>query len=42
MLRFRQTKSIRKFSSFHAAFHAAFHERFNKDRHLTMRESFKG
>jgi putative transposase len=37
MLRFRQMKSLQKFS----AVHAAFHNHFNKDRHLTERESFK-
>ena len=37
MLRFRQMKSLQKFSSVHAAFHNHFH----KDRHLTQRESFK-
>ena len=37
MLRFRQMKSLQKFSSVHAAFH----NHFNKDRHLTERESFK-
>src|ERR1700710_2405562 len=37
MLRFRQMKSLQKFSSVHAAFH----NHFNKDRHLTERQSFK-
>ncbi len=37
MLRFRQMKSLQKFS----AVHAAFHNHFNKDRHLTKRDSFK-
>ncbi len=37
MLRFRQMKSLQKFSSVHAAFH----NHFNKDRHLTQREDFK-
>jgi len=37
MLRFRQMKSLQKFS----AVHDAFHNHFNKDRHLTGRESFK-
>jgi len=37
MLRFRQMKSLQKFSSVHAAFH----NHFNKDRHLTEREGFK-
>ena len=37
MLRFRQMKSLQKFSSVHAAFH----NHFNQDRHLTPREDFK-
>ena len=37
MLRFRQMKSLQKFS----AVHAAFHNHFNKDRHLIKRDSFK-
>ena len=37
MLRFRQMKSLQKFS----AVYAAFHNHFNKDRHLTKRDSFK-
>ena len=37
MLRFRQMKSLQKFS----AVHAAFHNHFNKDRHLTQRDSYK-
>jgi putative transposase len=37
ILRFRQMKSLQKFSSVHAAFH----NHFNKDRHLTQRDSYK-
>jgi putative transposase len=37
MLRFRQMKSLQKFS----AVHAALSNHFNKDRHLTKRNSFK-
>jgi putative transposase len=37
MLRFRRMKTLQKFT----AVHAAFHNHFNKDRHLTMRDSFK-
>jgi hypothetical protein len=37
MLRFRQMKSLQKFASVHASFH----NHFNKDRHLTKRDSFK-
>jgi putative transposase len=37
MLRFRQMKSLQKFASVHASFH----NHFNKDRHLTQRDSFK-
>lgn len=37
MLRFRRMKSLQKFS----AIHAALHNHFNKDRHLTSRDSFK-
>lgn len=37
MLRFRQMKSLQKFSSVHAAFH----NHFNQDRHLISRESYK-
>ena len=37
MNRFRPMKALQKF----AAVHSAFHNHFNKDRHLTGRESFK-
>jgi putative transposase len=37
MNRFRRMKTLQKFT----AVHAAVHNHFNKDRHLTMRESFK-
>jgi len=37
MLRFRQMKSLQKFSSLHAAFH----NHFNQDRHLINRETYK-
>src|SRR3978361_2333780 len=37
MLRCRRMKTLQKFP----AVPAAFHNHFNKDRHLTMRESFK-
>ena len=37
MLRFRQMKTLQKFSSVHASVH----NHFNKDRHLTERQSFK-
>jgi putative transposase len=37
MLRFRQMKSLQKFASVHASLH----NHFNKDRHLTKRESYK-
>ncbi|HEV2364123.1 MAG TPA: IS6 family transposase [Caulobacteraceae bacterium] len=37
MNRFRRMKSLQKFS----AVHDALHNRFNKDRHLTRRDSFK-
>jgi putative transposase len=37
MLRFRRMKTLQKFT----AVHAAFHNHFNKDCHLTMRDSFK-
>ena len=37
MLRFRRMKSLQKFS----AVHDAIHNHFNKDRHLTGRDSFK-
>ena len=37
MLRFRRMKTLQKFT----AVHAAFHNHFNKDRHLTQRDSFK-
>ncbi len=36
MLRFRQMKSLQKFGTVQAAFH----DHFNKDRHLTSRESY--
>lgn len=37
MLRFRQMKTLQKFSSVHAAFH----NHFNRDRHLISRETYK-
>jgi putative transposase len=37
MLRFRQMKSLQKFASVHASLQ----NHFNKDRHLTKRESYK-
>ena len=37
MLRFRQMKTLQKFSSVHAAFH----NHFNQDRHLISRDDFK-
>ena len=37
MLRFRQMKTLQKFSSVHAAFH----NHFNQDRHLISRETYK-
>ena len=37
MLRFRQMKSLQKFSSVHASVH----NHFNQDRHLISREDFK-
>ncbi|WP_370238435.1 DDE-type integrase/transposase/recombinase, partial [Brevundimonas sp.] len=37
MLRFRQMKTLQKFSSVHAAFHS----HFNQDRHLISRETYK-
>ena len=37
MLRFRRMKTLQKFT----AVHAAFHNHFNKDRHLTDRETYK-
>ncbi len=37
MLRFRRMKTLQKF----AAVHSALHNHFNKDRHLTLRDSFK-
>jgi len=37
MLRFRQMKTLQKFSSVHAAFH----NHFNQDRHLINRDDFK-
>ena len=37
MLRFRQMKTLQKFS----AVHAAFHNRFNQDRHLINTETYK-
>ncbi|MGZ8408313.1 MAG: hypothetical protein ACXWVS_00080 [Hyphomicrobium sp.] len=37
MLRFRQMKTVQKFSSAHAAFH----NHFNRDRHLISRETYK-
>jgi len=37
MLRFRQMKTLQKFSSVHAAFH----NHFNQDHHLTSRETYK-
>ena len=37
MLRFRQMKTLQKFSSVHAAFH----NHFNQDRHLISREHYK-
>lgn len=37
MLRFRQVKTLQKFSSVHAAFH----NHFNQDRHLISRETYK-
>ena len=37
MLRFRQMKTLLKFSSVHAAFH----NHFNQDRHLISRETYK-
>ena len=37
MLRFRQMKSMQKFSSVHAAFH----NHFNQERHLVRRETYK-
>jgi putative transposase len=37
MLRFRQMKTLQKFSSVHAAFHNP----FNQDRHLISRDDFK-
>jgi putative transposase len=37
MLRFRQMKSLQKFSSVHASVH----NHFNKERHLTSRETYK-
>ena len=37
MLRFRQMKTLQKFSSVHAAFH----KHFNQDRHLISRETYK-
>jgi putative transposase len=37
MLRFRQMKTLQKFSSVHAAFH----NHFNQDRHLISRETSK-
>jgi len=37
MLRFRQMKTLQKFSSVHAAFH----NQFNQDRHLISRETYK-
>jgi putative transposase len=37
MVRFRQMKTLQKFSSIHAAFH----NHFNQDRHLISRETYK-
>ena len=37
MLRFRQMKTLQKFSSVHAAFRS----HFNQDRHLISRETYK-
>ena len=37
MLRFRQMKTLQKFSSVHAAFH----NHFNPDRHLVSRQTYK-
>ena len=37
MLRFRQMKTLQKFSSVHAAFH----NHFNQDRHLISRDDYK-
>ena len=37
MLRFRQMKTLQKFSSVHAALH----NHFNQDRHLISREHYK-
>jgi putative transposase len=37
MLRFRQMKSLQKFTSVHASFH----NHFNLERHLTDRETYK-
>lgn len=37
MVRFRQMKTLQKFSSVHAAFH----NHFNQDRHLVSRETYK-
>ena len=37
MVRFRQMKTLQKFSSVHAAFH----NHFNQDRHLISRETYK-
>lgn len=37
MLRFRQMKSLQKFS----AVHASIHNHFNKERHLYSRDNFK-
>jgi len=37
MRRFRQMKTLQKFSSVHAAFH----NHFNQDRHLISRETYK-
>ena len=37
MLRFRQMKTLQKFSSVHADFH----NHFNQDRHLISRDDYK-
>lgn len=37
MLRFRQMKTLQKFS----AMHSAFHNHFNQDRHLISRDQYK-
>jgi putative transposase len=37
MLRFRRMTTLQKFSSVHASVH----NHFNKDRHLTSRQSYK-